>query len=200
MKVREAAEYLSIGSEQPITAKQLLLQVQAKFPALELTVDSELPEEFVQKVEEMAGKFQDRSTTSAASSTSAGGMGMATAANASEAITNIKSAALNITECIQQVLMEEEVVVAINRGFNDALTVLQAYESGKKQVLEAHASSRINALAEETNSILSEREALLMQRDSEERERLGKWSVQAHNSRTRLQRTREELAELLKLF
>lgn len=201
MKVSEAAEYLSLSTGQEVSPKQLLVQVQTKFPGLDLSINSDLPEDFVEQVEALANKVQDSKTSSNNNTqATAGGMGMATAANSSEAITNTKSAVLGITQCIQQVLMDEEVVVAINRGFNDALTVLQAYESSKKQVIEAHVGSRMTALEEETNSIISEREALLMQRDAEERDRLGKWSVARHESRMRLQRTQQELAELLKLF
>ncbi|BBD59477.1 hypothetical protein NIES2109_22640 [Nostoc sp. HK-01] len=201
MIIKEAAEYLVAVTGQEITAKQLTDQLQSKFPEQSFNINSEVPESFIEEIEKLATRVQDsKSSSNSNTQATAGGLGMTTSANSSEAIVNAKSAVLGITQCIQQVLMDEEVVVAINRGFNDALTVLQAYESGRKQVLEAHVGSRMTALEEETNSLISEREALLMQRDEEERDRLGKWSVTRHNSRTRLQRTQQDIADLLKLF
>ncbi|WP_414579121.1 hypothetical protein [Anabaena sp. CCY 9402-a] len=194
MLVKEGAEYLGIPTGQ------LLDQLKIKFPGEKITANSELPESFIEQIESFANNIQDASASNQPKPTAAGGMGMALAKDSVEAITNVKSTSVSISECVRQALEDSELVLAIQQGFRDALVIEDAYQSAKAQAIDAMVESRSQAVEQELERVKAERESFLVDRAEREQQRLGEWVRKREESRMRLQRVHEELAALRNLF
>ncbi|MBD2457992.1 hypothetical protein H6G80_28495 [Nostoc sp. FACHB-87] len=201
MKVFEAAEYLSLSTGQEVSPKQLLVEVQTKFPGLDLSINSELPEDFVEQVEMLANKVQDNKTASNNNAQApAGGMGMATASNGIEAVNNAKGSALGIIDCVQQALSESDIFQAVQLGLTDGLAYVNTYRTAKEKTIAKAFDSMGHETELATDEITARREAELIKFAEEGQRRLGEWSVKAHNSRMRRQQAFAELEAYLEIL
>ncbi|AUT00880.1 hypothetical protein CLI64_10995 [Nostoc sp. CENA543] len=199
MKIREAAELIQLTTGQELKPKQLLVELQTRFPNMEFTLDSDVPEEFVERTEALANKVKD-SKPNDQPKPSAGGMGMGLAKTSAEAITNTKATALSITECIREALEDAELVLAIQQGFRDALVIEDAYQTAKNQALGAMVDSRSAAVEQEVERLRAENEAFLIDRAAREQERLGEWVRRREASRQLLQQVKDDLSNLISLL
>ncbi|MHC0068794.1 hypothetical protein ACWATR_39040 [Nostoc sp. UIC 10890] len=190
MIIKEAVQFINLSADQPITPKQLINQLQGKYPALNFNESSEVPEEFLEALEKRieTKKQQDQTV---------GNISKADPKNSLEAIQDSKNSDGFITECIDEILSQPETILMFQKGIKEGLNLIHTYENAKNQVIGKYAESQADRIENEADKLQSDIDKLLMERATERQETLGKYTRLRQNIREKKQATDSYLDAIL---
>ena len=172
MKVKEAAEYLTLATNQECTSKMMIDQLRSKYPGQKWTEESELPEEFVQSIEENTKKYQKSESGKTGKKQDSPQITKADPKNALEAIEELKTTNDAIEYGILEALLTSHLEVAIARGIENAFNIVGMYEDATQQTLEAILKSKIQGNREAASTIRDRTEKNLLNRVKARQKRL----------------------------
>ena len=187
MIIKEAAEYLSQVTNQEVYPGQILDQLKIKFPGEKWTINSEIPETFIEQIENLANKTQK----------TAGAIEKAAPSTITEAITDGEGSYLNIQNCIWEALQMEHKSFAIEQAVSDSLEILNLYDETQQQVLGHLLESRLTALQKQAVATRLKNQERLIEQSKERGNKLGESVRNLQASKTRLQDSQNLLASIL---